>query len=777
MSEPPGLPSALGIESVETIPEGGNLTVRVTGRWRRRRPEWRGPAILVVEAQGTRYRFPAMPEPPSVTGTMPGTWRMTFSVARELGPHLAGRSWLQLGTLIAPLPVFAESKVGGAPEETAPVGDEPQSEPEPPPPVRRPPGELAIDTARRRADEAEALAAELALRVDQLERALEEARAHPARLERARRAAEQSAHAEAARRAELEEQLADQERALEDARARAAALARRVEELEQELRRLRRTADEAVHLAAGERAARERAERLAQERPAPQPQPVQVDVVAERLREERTRTLKAEETAARSAIDRAPASLPVRAPAAVSGPEARAAEGEMRMRARRAGRSIEAETLMLVVERERAQRAHAEQRAAALERTLAERTDRWTRAYAEIDLIRDEIGELRRVFARIEAGAAQAPDPAGPVQPDRLGDALARLRERAEAAEAPTGEAPAGAAAPAGEPAAGGAAAPGPEPPAPPGPADAPEPLHVPPASSPRDRYTPLLGSTGASSVPPPGAGPASEPIPPAQSVQPAPAPARSVPPPAPAAAPAAGPWLWPIFRALTREDPVRAGQLLLHLLPAWHAVNPLPVACDLILGDRACVQVTMGAGKVEVVHAEAPRRPEDVHFQARGDLARLARTVAAGRLGRRVRRRMSRVSGDHEAFARLGLLVRASLSVGELHAAGVRLDPAFAFDLITRMIEPAWTVGERFTIAHRPDDATTADAHLDVRDGAPSSAAEGAPAGPADATVVCSTEAFLTALTRRPAREVSVEGRREPLARLVDWLERAQSG
>src|SRR5579884_2577112 len=232
MSDPPGLPSALGIEAVECIPEGGSLTVRVTGRWRRRRPEWRGPAILVVEAHRTRYRFPAMPEPPSVSGTMPGTWRMTFSVARELGPHLAGRAWLQLGSLIAPLPVLAESKIGGAGEGSTP-----------PPPVedapepgrlqagRRPPGELAIDTARRRADEAEALAAELALRVEQLERAL---------------------------------------------------------------RRLRRTADEAVHLAAGERAARMRAERLAQERPAPAPEPAPADAVAERIREERRRTLASE---------------------------------------------------------------------------------------------------------------------------------------------------------------------------------------------------------------------------------------------------------------------------------------------------------------------------------------------------------------------------------------------------------------------------------------------------------------------------------------------------
>src|SRR5437588_12416208 len=106
------LPSALGIEAVQCVPEGNSLTVRITGRWRRRRPEWRGPAILVVEAHGTRYRFPAMPDPPSLTGTLPGTWRMTFSVARALGPHLAGRWWLQPGFLIARPPVLGGETVG-----------------------------------------------------------------------------------------------------------------------------------------------------------------------------------------------------------------------------------------------------------------------------------------------------------------------------------------------------------------------------------------------------------------------------------------------------------------------------------------------------------------------------------------------------------------------------------------------------------------------------------------------------------------------------------------
>src|SRR5690349_21233942 len=100
------LPSVLGIEAVECFSEGGStLTVRVTGRWRRRRPEWRGPAVLVVEVEGRRHRFPAMPEPPSLTGTLPGTWRMSFSVPAELTPYLSGRSWLQLGAVLAPLSI------------------------------------------------------------------------------------------------------------------------------------------------------------------------------------------------------------------------------------------------------------------------------------------------------------------------------------------------------------------------------------------------------------------------------------------------------------------------------------------------------------------------------------------------------------------------------------------------------------------------------------------------------------------------------------------------
>jgi hypothetical protein len=469
-----------------------------------------------------------------------------------------------------------------------------------------------------------------------------------------------------------------------------------------------------------------RAERLAQERPAPEPVPPAPppDAIAERISDARKRVLAAEEAQARRAVEsaapRAPAPRPGR-------PPSRAGADELQMRARR-----DTDT----VDRERTRRLEAEQRVAALERTLAERTDRWARAYAEIDQIRDEIGELRRVFAQIEP--ATPAEPAAVVQADRLSEALTRLRERAQPAEE--------------------------EPP------DRTEPdaLEVPPATSSRDRY---VVPTQSRSVPPPTPSPAAEPIP-------SETPRGSIPPPVTPAPPRpTRAWLWPIFRDMARDDPLSGGQLLVHLLPAWHAVDPLPVAGDLILGDRACVQVTVGAGATEVRRTEAPRRPEDVHFQVRGDLGQLARTLLAGRLRRRLGRGMARVSGDHEAFERMGLLARSHLRLDELHDAGVRLDPAFTFALVARMIEPAWTVSERFTIAHRIPDHTAPGAYLVVKDGAPVVAGEGQPPGPADTTIVASVEAFPRAVTGRETPGVQIEGAPHPLVQLSVWLQGAQSG
>ena len=169
MADPSGVQAALTVEAVEWEPaEGGKLTIRVRGRWRRRRPEWRGQPLLGIEAEGQRHRFPATPVPPSVTGVPPGSWEMTFSVPAWLAPYLGGRIWLQLGLALIPLP----APVGGEPPaaEPAAVDTEALSDRR----VRS--AELAAERWRERHAETEAMVGELTARVRQLEQELERSR-------------------------------------------------------------------------------------------------------------------------------------------------------------------------------------------------------------------------------------------------------------------------------------------------------------------------------------------------------------------------------------------------------------------------------------------------------------------------------------------------------------------------------------------------------------------------------------------------------------------------
>jgi hypothetical protein len=80
------------------------IAVRVTGRWlgRRRLPDAR--AFLVIEAEGRRHRFPAMPEPRRPRIGRPGAWAATFALPSWLEPHLAEKMTLWLGNVELPLP-------------------------------------------------------------------------------------------------------------------------------------------------------------------------------------------------------------------------------------------------------------------------------------------------------------------------------------------------------------------------------------------------------------------------------------------------------------------------------------------------------------------------------------------------------------------------------------------------------------------------------------------------------------------------------------------------
>ncbi len=730
MSELSGT-AAVGIETVEWLDGGsGNLIVRVTGRWRRRRPASTAQVTLVIESEGRRHRFPAMPEPPSLGGAGPGMWRLSFSVPGSMAPALGGQIWLALGTVTVPLPAPGVGERSVSPPRTGPAAIESPRAPE----------ELPSPAGR----------------TQELEDALADARAERERLtatvaegERTRRLAEQRAHAEQALRRDLARQLAARERDAErtrEAMGDLAAAEDRIRTLEGELRDARRRGDEAEQQAAAA-LARARARPVARATPPPR------DREAERLRFERRLRAHQAETEERVPAEPAvlpsppapppepqlavesapqpapppagPPPLPEAAPPAVPVPalvdtlrrelDARAA-GEAGLRSRLvaaetrlAARVLldqrttetlhqlrtELDGLRTALEDERARRRAAEGRAAELEGELGGQRERSRDAY-------DAIGELRGTLERLVTppappavdpalaappeGPGDPGDPAGPggsVEVDRLSDALARLR----------------------------------------------------------------------------------------QSVAPPDAPAE----PASVARATGGRTLEAAFRRLVKRDAAAAGELLLDLLVLQRAAYPHPIAYDLVLGPgRGCVRVTVGEGAPRVEIDGAARTRDEVDFRVRGDPARIARLLTAHGIWRRLGPRVARVRGRREGLVALQALLTMPLDLGALRAAGATLRPQASLALVAAMIDPAWTAGESFVIAHRdPEGPAT---YLTVRDGRSPEVTRTPPAGRVATTIEGSADVLVAVLSGAPAPDGRLSGDGGPLTSLRTWITHAQS-
>ncbi|HYB25808.1 MAG TPA: hypothetical protein VEF89_04270 [Solirubrobacteraceae bacterium] len=749
------LPSSLGVEAVELVSEGARVTVRVTGRWRRRRAELRGQMMVVFDGPAGRQRFLAMPEPPSLTGAAPGTWRMSFSVPAELAPSLPGRTYLQLGGVMVPLPIG-----------DVVVADESTEEPDPDliEARRARSSELAAESARRRV-------AELAAHVEGLEHDLTEAREESERLresiadrERRLRSSQQDAHAERALRADLEQELTRHTRA---ARRDLAALHERVADLERELTRMRRAVDEAGHLAAAAEAARAAAERRLAERapPTPAPPPPSPPSSGSPPTSYRTEAIR-RELALRSATPGVPQVVPQLPPehardgialrqevAMADARAARSGAGAERMAAlerelaaaheeiERQRERIGAQHEEIETQREQIGAQHEEievqrQEVRAQRQEIEAQRDeidaqrrRTARAYEAIDLVRGELRQLRATGqataspplpgsstsrAGPTAAGTPAPPAAGHVEPERLSEALTRLRERTP----------------------------------------------VVPSSEDADETEPEAE-----------AAPVPEEAPAAEALKPLPAPfGRPV-----------KPWMGKAFRALAKQDSSTAGHLLLALLPAQRAADPHPVAYDLALSDVLWAQVTVDSVTVQVQLDPTPRPLSEVDFQLVGDLAGIARLLAAGRFRRRLGRlapgrRFARVRGDRRRLPALDRLLTAPLALRDLRAAGVELDPLLAMTLAALMIEPEWTAGERFTIGHRRPEDPSPDAYLQVRDGRAALASAIAPHGLVSTVIVCASQELMAVLGGSVAAP-EIAGDQRPLSLLLQWLERAQCG
>ena len=645
-----------------------------------------GQPLLVVEAEGQRHRFPATPEPPSVGGAPPGGWQMTFSVPAWLAPHLGGRAWLQLGVAVVPLPRALGPGQRSADEDTLVER-------------RARTAELAERRARTRVTEAEAVVAELTIRVEQLEGLLEQARGEPQRLRRMiaerdqqRRAAEQRAHAEHAMRVELEEALEAADRGGNDqlrlAAGELAAAENRVRELELELEAASRRADEAERLAVAARSAP-----LA---PVPVAEPAPFDLgrelaVAARpsaalvavppigrgaagaaelraLREERG--MVADRAAAVAAIAaraggggrqgaagarrhrrglasraRRPGRRtgarhePARAGQA-GGREQDGRHGPRRARRDPRGAPRRAGRLAAIADREAEARSLAEQRVAELERRIDELEDQLRDRDERAHRAFETIGELRALLARL-IGAELEPGVADrPAEPD--------------AGLEPDG-------------------GPEPEP-------ELGEEVEL-------ERFDAALARLRAAA----GEPDFGDSLPHDGSESPIPA------------AAATHRWLREVFAELVARPPDSAGELLVALLPAQGTAWSNPIAYDIVLAPDDVVRLTSAGGgaRPEIERAEAPRDLGVVAFGATGGPAELALLIAAGPFRRRFRRRgLARVEGARRAVAAPAAILDTRLDLEQLQAAGVRFEPRLAAELVDRGERPS--ADSRTAGAHR---------------------------------------------------------------------------
>jgi hypothetical protein len=850
MNEPPGAASALGIEAVEWLAEGGdNLTVRVMGRWRRRRPAWSAQPTLVIEGPGRRYRFPAIAEPPSLTGAGPGTWRISFAVPAALAPELGGRSWLQFGAVVVPLPAAVRPPDLGGEESSPAAGPAaPSALPHPAPSALPHPAPSAPPPGEQRSSEA--VPGPAAAELVALKAELEEARAEVTRLsavladeQLARRAAEQGARAERSLRADLTRQLRLRTAEAEGARDALNALARaeqRVRELEGELGHAHergRSAEEGIAAATAGREAAERelaATRVEAERKEAAAAHERAPGAGEPPPPAQQRHLSFEQQliARRGAPSRIPAeplrligaptpARPAGAAAGLAASEgARAmtealrheltgralAEAGLRSRlieaeARLAARQLLEQRTNAVLtqlreelgglredlERERAARRAAEARSERLRSNLGGARTGTQEAREAIAEIRGALESLRapvdpdapepegqpaepvtpandpdpdpdpRARGRSSAGRSTSTTPVGAVEPERLSQALQRLREQIapqEAAPSAPAQPPTFQPDPSGQPRA---------------------PFQPDPPGQPRATFQP--DAPGQPPAAPQSDPPAQLPAAP-QSDPPAQPTATVQPDPAVDLGPltVGRPWLREAFRSLARADPDRAGRLLVDLLPAQRSVYPHPVAYDLELGGEwGCLRVTIRDGRQQILSSDAPRSPGDVDFRFTGEPADLARLLRAGRLRRRFGRRVGRVRGRRAGLAGLDALVGTQLGLGALHASGVRLDPRSALALLARLISPAWAEGERFSLAYGEPGEDPVYLLVDGR--RPVEVTENRPGAPASTTVTGPAGTLELLLREDAAAAGALTGDPRPIQLLRQWVKRAQSG
>jgi hypothetical protein len=117
----PGAEHPLQVESVSSSPLGEDrLVVRIEGRWEGRKRPHVDEAMLVVENEGRRHRFPVIPQEGQPKRLKRHeSWSGSFDLPSWLGDHLKGQTSLRLGDATIALPAESFGRPEGSGEAAA----------------------------------------------------------------------------------------------------------------------------------------------------------------------------------------------------------------------------------------------------------------------------------------------------------------------------------------------------------------------------------------------------------------------------------------------------------------------------------------------------------------------------------------------------------------------------------------------------------------------------------------------------------------------------------
>jgi hypothetical protein len=230
----------------------------------------------------------------------------------------------------------------------------------------------------------------------------------------------------------------------------------------------------------------------------------------------------------------------------------------------------------------------------------------------------------------------------------------------------------------------------------------------------------------------------------------------------------------------LAHDDPEAAARLLAALLPAQAAALATPLDYDLTIAEAGTFAVTIDGPAARVNARPAPRGRGHADFHLSADALTLAELLAGvdHRIGRW--RGPARFSGSRRKLDVLRSLPATKVSLAEAARAGADLEPALVYRTLSYAVHPAWTKGERFTLAQEITGERPETWYLSARDGAGMTVSANPPEEGVEATVSMTRRTFALMLRDEavPSGERPVvRGDHRVVALVKAWMDQAQHG